>query len=148
MMMKEVLEPAEKRDIARRILEALPDWFEITETREAYIRESAEQICFAAYDGDQPVGFLCLKQTGKETAELAVRVTAVIRMAMETVPATRPAQVPAVTPGLALRAALQALVTLRDRLQEMHPVQVILRVSLRQKSPKAALQMQVPIPVK
>ena len=72
MMMKEVLEPAEKRDIARRILEALPDWFEITETREAYIRESAEQICFASNDGDQPVGFLFLKQTGKETAELAV----------------------------------------------------------------------------
>ena len=54
------------------MLEALPDWFEVTETREAYIRESAELPLFAAFDGEKPVGFLCLKETGKDTMELHV----------------------------------------------------------------------------
>ena len=69
---REVSEPAEKQEITRRILEALPDWFEIPETREGYIRESAEYPLFAAYDGERPIGFICLKETGKDTAELHV----------------------------------------------------------------------------
>lgn len=69
---KELTEPAEKTYIARQILEALPEWFGIPDAREEYISESAEQICFAAYLGKQPIGFLCLKETGKETVEIAV----------------------------------------------------------------------------
>lgn len=62
----------EKRRIARAILEALPDWFEVPEAREDYIRECAGLPFSAAYDGSRPVGFLCLKETGKDTAELHV----------------------------------------------------------------------------
>ena len=72
MVIREVTESAEKQRITRLILEALPDWFEVTEPREAYIRESASCLLFAAYDEDRPVGFLCLKETGKATAELSV----------------------------------------------------------------------------
>ena len=72
MEIREIKEPAEKQRIARLVLEALPEWFEIQETREAYIRESAGLPLFAAYDGERPVGFLCLKETGKDTAELDV----------------------------------------------------------------------------
>ena len=54
------------------ILEALPDWFGIPEARETYIRDSAHQLMVASWDGDRPNGFLCLKQTGRDTAELAV----------------------------------------------------------------------------
>ena len=61
-----------KERIAREILEALTDWFEVPETREAYIRESAEQIFFAAERDGQATGFLCLKETGRSTVELAV----------------------------------------------------------------------------
>ena len=61
-----------KQRIAREILEALPDWFGIPEAREQYIKESAGQPFFAAYDSDKPIGFLCLKETGKETVELCV----------------------------------------------------------------------------
>ncbi len=61
-----------KQIIARTILEALPDWFAISESRERYIKESAEQLFFAAYDSEKPIGFLCLKETGKETVELCV----------------------------------------------------------------------------
>ena len=71
-MIREIQEPAEKQKIARTILEALPDWFGIEESREGYIKESADLPFFAAFDGEQPIGFLCLKETGKETVELCV----------------------------------------------------------------------------
>ncbi len=61
-----------KSFIARRILEGLSEWFGIPESREAYIRESRDQLFFCAYREGEPVGFLCLKETGKDTAELAV----------------------------------------------------------------------------
>ena len=67
-----VADPAEKTAVARAILEALPDWFEVTESREAYIRESAEQLFFAAFADERPVGFLCLRETGPAAVELAV----------------------------------------------------------------------------
>ena len=69
---REVTDRAEKTAVTRGILEALPDWFEVTETREAYIRESAELPLFAAYDGGKPVGFLCVMETGSDTAEIHV----------------------------------------------------------------------------
>ena len=72
MNIKKITDPAEKQKITRIILEALPEWFEIAESREAYIRESAAQPMFAAFADAQPVGFICLKQTGDVTAEIAV----------------------------------------------------------------------------
>ena len=62
----------EKRRVARRVLEGLEDWFGVEDSREKYIADSAEQACFAAFDGASPVGFLCLKPTGDATVELAV----------------------------------------------------------------------------
>ena len=62
----------EKQRIARAILEALPEWFGIPEARENYIRESADEIMLVSSEGGDPEGFLCLKETGKATLELAV----------------------------------------------------------------------------
>lgn len=69
---RQVTEPEEKRAIARRILEALPDWFGIPEAREDYIAESGGQVFFAASREGAEAGFLCLKETGSATLELAV----------------------------------------------------------------------------
>lgn len=69
---EQVFDKPDKREIARNILEALPEWFEVEESREQYIEDSGEQIFVAAKDGERPVGFICLKGTGKDTAELAV----------------------------------------------------------------------------
>lgn len=52
----------DKQKIARRILEALPDWFGIDEARENYITESTDQLFLAALDQKQATGFLCLKR--------------------------------------------------------------------------------------
>lgn len=61
-----------KQTIARQILETRPEWFGLEDARESYIRESAGQTFFAAFDGEQAVGFLCLKETGRDTLELSV----------------------------------------------------------------------------
>lgn len=71
-MVREISNKGEKRRIAREILEALPDWFGIPEAREEYIAQSAEQLFFAAEVDGKTAGFLCLKETGDATAELAV----------------------------------------------------------------------------
>ena len=63
---------AEKQRTARAILEALPEWFGIPGAREDYVRESAAQIMLASTAGGEAKGFLCLKETGKDTLEIAV----------------------------------------------------------------------------
>ena len=72
MEIREITLPNDKQRIAREILEALPEWFGIPEAREEYIKKSAAQPFFAAFDGENAVGFLCLDETGKDTAELCV----------------------------------------------------------------------------
>lgn len=62
----------EKEMISRTILEALPDWFGIPEAREEYIVNSVNQQLFAALKEEKTIGFLCLKQTGKDTVEVSV----------------------------------------------------------------------------
>lgn len=62
----------EKKTIARQVLEALPEWFGIPQAREEYIADSAEQTFFAAEEAGRVIGFLCLKETGRDTMELAV----------------------------------------------------------------------------
>lgn len=71
-MIKEITDKNEKRAIAKKILESLPEWFGIEESREEYIQESREQDFITAVKNNSPVGFLCLKETGKDTVELAV----------------------------------------------------------------------------
>lgn len=72
MKIVHVTDKNEKMAVSRRILEDLTDWFAIPEGRERYIDESAEQFFFAAYHEGAPVGFIAFKETGKDTAELAV----------------------------------------------------------------------------
>jgi len=71
-MIQTVNDPTGRRKIARLILEALPEWFGIPEARENYIRESADEIMIASFENGVPNGFLCLKETGRDTIELAV----------------------------------------------------------------------------
>ncbi len=61
-----------KQTIARKILEALHDWFEVEENREKYISTCVNWTFLAAKENDEYAGFLCLKETSKETVELAV----------------------------------------------------------------------------
>ena len=71
-MIVEITDPNEKQAITRKILEALTDWFGIEESREAYISGCTDWTFFAAKKEEEAIGFLCLKETGKATVELAV----------------------------------------------------------------------------
>lgn len=71
-MVTEIKDKAKKREISRNILEALTEWFEVEESREQYITESEDRVFFAAEENGEYVGFLCLKETGNATVELAV----------------------------------------------------------------------------
>ena len=72
MMVIEIKKSDEKRVIARTVLEDLTEWFEIDESREGYIHECTDWTFLAAKDNDRIMGFLCLKETGNATVELAV----------------------------------------------------------------------------
>ena len=72
MIITEVFDDEQKAKVAREILEALPDWFAVKESREQYIKESAGQHFFAAFENERAVGFLYLKETGKDTVGLHV----------------------------------------------------------------------------
>ena len=73
MDIRKIEDKDEKRRISRVILEGLTQWFEVDESREKFISESADQPFFAAFtDNGEPAGFLCLKETGRDTVELAV----------------------------------------------------------------------------
>ena len=71
-MVELITEKDTKRAIARTILESLREWFEVDESREKYIEDCADWIFLADKEDDKYAGFLCLKETGKETVELAV----------------------------------------------------------------------------
>ena len=92
--LRKITDADEKKAIVRHVLEALPDWFGVPESRENYIAESVDEIMVAAEvditesgsdtsatnekvpyitsTGKKAAGFLCLKETGKATVEIAV----------------------------------------------------------------------------
>ena len=51
-LIEQIKDAETKKVVARKILEALKDWFEVDESREKYIEESADQIFLAAKEGD------------------------------------------------------------------------------------------------
>lgn len=69
---KQIFDENQKKKITRDILEALPEWFEVKESREDYIRNSPDKSFVCAYNDGRPTGFLYLRQTGKDTVEIAV----------------------------------------------------------------------------
>jgi len=69
---EEVRDAAEKRRVCRIVLESLPLWFGIAESREEYCRGVAEHDFISVVDGQAPVGFVSVKRNNAYTAELYV----------------------------------------------------------------------------
>lgn len=72
MNIVDITDDLEKKSITQDILKALPEWFGIPESMEEYIQDSAGKPFFCARINEKNIGFLYLKQTGKDTVELAV----------------------------------------------------------------------------
>lgn len=71
-MIVQILDPNEKRRIAKGVLHALPDWFGMPEYTDEYIENSAAMPFWAAYSDEEAVGFVALKNTSPHTAEVYV----------------------------------------------------------------------------
>ncbi len=50
MEIRQLQNGLEKQQVTRRILEALPEWFAISEAREEYIAQSTDKMFFCAFD--------------------------------------------------------------------------------------------------
>ena len=72
MQIIQITNDEDKKRITRNILEALPEWFGIPEAREEYIHDSTGKAFFCAVENEKDLGFLYLRETGKDTVELAV----------------------------------------------------------------------------
>ena len=72
MIIKEIFDIQEKKEISTSILESLPNWFGIQESRQEYISESSNLPLFAAIDESNPVGFISVKENNRYTAEIYV----------------------------------------------------------------------------
>lgn len=72
MKIKWIEDAVARRDIAARILAALPEWFGIPESTAEYVRESAGMPFAALMEAKTPVGFLAIKRTSSVAAEIYV----------------------------------------------------------------------------
>jgi ribosomal protein S18 acetylase RimI-like enzyme len=61
-----------KSDITDAILHQLPNWFGIEESIQEYIESVKDKVFYAVYDGNDAVGFICLKMNNPYTAEIYV----------------------------------------------------------------------------
>ncbi len=59
-----------KKEIARKILYDLPEWFGMPKYTEEYIEKSSDMPFFAAMIDNEPIGFAALKETSPYTAEI------------------------------------------------------------------------------
>ena len=72
MIIKEIFDRQEKKEISSSILEALPHWFGIQASRQEYINESSNLPFFVAMDESNPLGFISIKENNPYTAEIYV----------------------------------------------------------------------------
>lgn len=72
MIIKEINDKQEKKEISTSILESLPNWFGIQESTQEYISESSNLPFFAAIDESKPLGFISIKENNRYTAEIYV----------------------------------------------------------------------------
>ena len=72
MIVKMIENPEERHAIARDVLDDLPEWFGIPESKEEYIRESGALPFFAAAEGEEIIGFMAMKETSPYTCEIYV----------------------------------------------------------------------------
>ena len=60
MKIIEVIDPAEKQKVARKVLEALPDWFGIPQAREDYINNCSDPFAVVFLQHAHHVYFSCI----------------------------------------------------------------------------------------
>lgn len=70
MEIKEVTQASQKSALAAEVLADLPEWFGIPESTQAYIAAAAQLQFWAAYEGEEPLGFVSLSYSSPDCAEI------------------------------------------------------------------------------
>ena len=71
-IVKEIIDKKEKENIAREVLNDLPEWFGLSESTENYIKESQEKPFLASFFNDELVGFVVLGASSPDCVEIFV----------------------------------------------------------------------------
>lgn len=71
-IVKEIIDKKEKENIAREVLNDLPEWFGLPESTENYIQESQAKPFLASFFNDELVGFVVLGTSSPDCAEIFV----------------------------------------------------------------------------
>ena len=71
-IVKEIIDKKEKENIAREVLNDLPEWFGLPESTENYIKESQEKPFLASFNNDELVGFVVLGTSSPDCVEIFV----------------------------------------------------------------------------
>lgn len=72
MSIEKIDSPGDKQYICKSILEALPDWFGIPEAIDEYAEKASQMPFWALFDEKKAIGFLAIKVTSDDTAEIYV----------------------------------------------------------------------------
>jgi len=67
-----ITDKKQKEKIAESVLLDLPEWFGLPESTREYIEKSPNMPFWAAMEGENPRGFIVLKETSPHTAEIYV----------------------------------------------------------------------------
>jgi len=70
LMIRQITEPELKAKIVKEILLDLPDWFGLPESTKKYIEDSKALSLWLATMGDETVGFITLRQSSEDCAEI------------------------------------------------------------------------------
>lgn len=71
-IVKEIIDKKEKENIAREVLNDLPEWFGLPESTENYIKESQEKPFLASFFNNELVGFVVLGTSSPDCSEIFV----------------------------------------------------------------------------
>lgn len=69
-MIRRVEDSGRKAEIAKQILTRLPAWFGMPDNTGEYISEARKLRLWAAFEGEEPIGFITRKDTAVFTAEV------------------------------------------------------------------------------
>jgi GNAT superfamily N-acetyltransferase len=69
---REIIDDKVKSEITNTVLRQLPEWFGNEDALLNYIDTVKEKIYYCAFDGDDAIGFICLKLNNQYTADLYV----------------------------------------------------------------------------
>ena len=72
MTVQFITDKIEKKNISSKILYSLPEWFGIPEATANYIEQSAEMPFIAAFEDNNAIAFLAIKETSISAAEIYV----------------------------------------------------------------------------